>query len=124
MTRQITVTPDPGPSASFTFSPTAPDTGDTVTFTSTAQPSQGSIVGRDWDLDNDGAFDDFSGSIATWAFASPGAHSVRLRVEQTNGKFTIATQSVTVNGRPTVSFDFTPAQSAGRRERGLHVAGQ
>ena len=45
VTRQIVVRPDRGPTASFDFSPTVPDVGETVTFTSTREASQGSIDG-------------------------------------------------------------------------------
>ena len=108
VTRQITVRPDPGPTASFDFAPTVPDTGETVTLTSSSQASQGSIARRDWDLDGDGAFDDFSGAVATWAFDSPGAHAVGLRVEQTNGKFVVASRSMRVNGLPSANFEWEP----------------
>ena len=108
-TRQITVGADPGPTASFTSSPSVPATGEAVTFSSTSQASQGSIVLRQWDLDGDGAFDDFSGPSATWAFDSPGLHSVRLRVVQSNGKFVVAEANVRVNGLPTADFKWDPA---------------
>ena len=107
-THQIVVRPDGGPSSSFDFSPTVPDVGQTVNFTASAQASQGSITARDWDLDGDGQFDDFSGAVATWAFNSPGEHVVRLRVQQTNGKSAISERRVRVNGLPVADFTWNP----------------
>jgi plastocyanin len=85
------------PTASFVFTPEAPTVGATVTFTSTSQPSPGaSITEFAWDLDGVGKFDDFNGATATWSFSEPGAHTVRLRVRQENGKQAVATREVIV----------------------------
>ena len=56
------------PVPSFTYSPTQPLTGQTITFTST---STGATI-ITWDLDGDGYCDDASGSTATASFASSG----------------------------------------------------
>ena len=109
-THQIVVRPDGGPSSSFDFSPTVPDVGQTVKFTASAQASQGSITARDWDLDGDGQFDDFSGAVASWAFDSPGEHVVRLRVQQTNGKSAISERRVRANGLPVADFTWNPSR--------------
>jgi hypothetical protein len=78
---------DDRPSASFTVSPSAPSVGETVTFTSTSQPSPGAnITEFAWDLDGQGGFDDFNGAVASWSFSAPGTHVVRLRVRQDNGR--------------------------------------
>jgi hypothetical protein len=75
------------PTASFTFSPSTPTVGETVTFTSTSQPSSGAtITSLAWDFDGEGGFDDFGGPVATWSFSEPGTHVVRLRVRQDNGR--------------------------------------
>ena len=105
----IVVGSDPGPTASFDYAPTVPDVGDNVAFASTTKASQGSIVGVDWDLDDDGQFDDFSGPNAIWVFDSPGRHTVRVRAQQTNGMTTVSTQSVRVNGLPSADFTWHPA---------------
>src|SRR3954453_9006778 len=62
--------------ALFTWSPSQPLTGQTITFTSTAGP--GAIT---WDLDDDAACDDASGSPVTYAFQTAGVHSVRICVD-------------------------------------------
>jgi PKD repeat protein len=105
---QIVVRADTGPSSSFDFSPTVPDVGETTTFTSSSQASQGSIVDLDWDFDGDGEFDDFSGAVAEWAFDSPGEHSVRLRAEQSNGMSDVSEATLRVNGLPTADFTWNP----------------
>jgi plastocyanin len=74
------------PSASFTFSPANPVVGETVTFTSTSEATDGSITEVQWDFDGDGEFDDAEGTPVMWSFAAPGAHTVQLRVRQSNGK--------------------------------------
>lgn len=70
---------DGAPSPSFTINPAAPRPGDTVTLTSTST-DDGSITATDWDLDDDGQFDDGTGSPVTTNFATAGTHHVRLRV--------------------------------------------
>jgi hypothetical protein len=90
---------DPGPAAAFTFSPVTPTTGETITFTSTSRPSMDEITALEWDLDNDGSFDDAQGAQVSWVFNDPGSHTVRLRVTQTNGKQNVAFSSVEVAER-------------------------
>jgi hypothetical protein len=80
-----------------------------VTFASTSQASQGSIVDLDWDFDADGQFDDSTGPQATWVFRTPGRHQVRLRAEQTNGLSAVAEAGVRVNGLPSANFTWSPS---------------
>lgn len=98
--RTVTVRQDPGPTAAFDFAPQAPLTGDPVTFTSKSAASQGAITAQEWDLDDDGAFDDAQGPQATRTFSQAGVHRVRLRVRQANGKQAVAFADVTVAARP------------------------
>jgi hypothetical protein len=89
------------PAASFAFTPEAPTVGQTVTFTSTSQPTTGaSITEFAWDLDGRGGFDDFNGAVASWSFSELGTHTVRLRVKQDNGKQSVATREVVVAAPP------------------------
>jgi PKD repeat protein len=97
------------PVASFDFSPTDPQAGQTITFTSSSSDPDGSIASQDWDLDNDGEFDDASGSSAQWAFGTPGSKTVRLQVIDDNNTTSVATLTVPVANRPpTASFDVAP----------------
>jgi hypothetical protein len=89
------------PSASFAFSPATPTVGQTVTFTSTSQPSPGAnITEFAWDLDGQGGFDDFNGAVASWSFSAPGTHVVRLRVRQDNGRQAVSTVEIVVSAPP------------------------
>ena len=61
--------PNQTPTASFTVAPSAPETGQTVLFTDTSTDPDGSIAARAWDLDDDGQFDDGTGTTASRSFA-------------------------------------------------------
>jgi large repetitive protein len=97
------------PSASFTSSPSAPKTGDPVTFTSTSTDSDGTIASLGWDLDNDGQFNDGAGQQAQKTFSVPGTYTIRLLVVDNDGGFAVATGSVQIGNRPpTAGFGFSP----------------
>jgi hypothetical protein len=126
-TRTITVQNRP-PIASFTFTPTAPLTGDAIVFTSTSSDPDGPIMGLTWDLDNDGAFDDAGGVSASTAFAAPGTYTVRLLVIDRDGASAVATAVVPVAKRPPKLFAFSPVvrmvafvRRAGTRVRELSI---
>ena len=92
-------TDDP-PTASFTYSPSAPQTGQTVTFTSTSTPGDNVITEYAWDLDGDFDYDDAFGVTAARSFDTAGLKAVRLRVTDQAGNTDTATQGVTVNAPP------------------------
>jgi large repetitive protein len=87
------------PVASFTISPSAILEGDTVTLTSTARDEDGTVRDQSWDLDNDGAYDDATGSTASFTAGAPGAYSVGLRVVDDKNSAQTATQTITVGQR-------------------------
>ena len=83
-TRQVIVQDPSGPAAALSFAPMVPLVGQVVTFTDTSTPSSGQLIAsREWDLDNDGDFDD---SPVGWSFGAPGNHVVSLLVTQSNDK--------------------------------------
>jgi PKD repeat protein len=100
------------PTACFTWTPTAPKSAETVTFSSACSSDpDGTIAGRAWDLDNDGSFDDGTGVTATRSWATPGNYTVRLIVVDNSGATDIATKTVTIANRgPVAGFSFTPAE--------------
>ena len=79
------------PVASFTVTganpvtPAVPDVGEAISLTSTSTDSDGSITRMDWDLDNDGAFDDGSRSPMPLQFQTSGQKTVGLRVQDSSG---------------------------------------
>jgi large repetitive protein len=97
------------PAASFSVSPSSPSTLQTITFTSTSTDADGSIASYAWDLDNDGNFNDGTGSVAQHSFPFSGTHTVRLLVTDNNGESDIATKEIEVGNQPPVaSFDYSP----------------
>jgi PKD repeat protein len=105
--------PNENPSAGFSFSPSSPNVLDNVTFTSSSTDSDGTIVSSLWDLDNDGQYDDASGTQASKIFLLSGTYTVGLLVTDNEGGFDTATKNVTVsnlpNDPPTAAFHFSPS---------------
>jgi hypothetical protein len=90
-------------SASFTYSPESPLTGEVVTFTSTSTGATGSPV---WDLDGDGACDDATGETAARPFEVAGPHSVGICVNDGQSE---QRRTIVVRNRPPIaSFTFAP----------------
>ena len=95
------------PVASFSFSPTAPLTGELVTFVSS---STGATQQR-WALDDDRLCDDTSGATAQRSFPVAGRYRVTLCATDDNGDLATQTRTVTVHNRPPVAaFTFAPAE--------------
>ena len=87
------------PSPSFRLSPSAPTSGQQVTFTSTSsdfeQDKYGEPISHAWDLDGDG-FDDGTGATARFTYRSSKAWVARLQVTDSNGAVRTAEQAVPV----------------------------
>jgi PKD repeat protein len=95
------------PTASFTFSPDAPYPDEKITLTSTSTPPD-KLTAWDWDLDNDGQFDDATGSMITHTFADTGEHVVGLRVTDTDAVQDQTTHKITVIAQPKAAFTVAP----------------
>jgi hypothetical protein len=93
------------PSAGFTISPTDPFAGDIVTFSSTSADSDGPIMSQDWDLDNDGQYDDASGAVVRGRFRSRGTYTVGLRVTDGRGASSVTSQAIRVRNRPLAALN-------------------
>jgi hypothetical protein len=113
LTKTVTVLEDQPPVAGFSFAPPSPSIGQNVTFTSSSFDPDGQIVKLEWDLDNDGQFDDAQGPVAQWSFGTPGSRFVSLRATDDKGVASIAFQTVTVTGPPSAPAppSSTPASS-------------
>jgi outer membrane protein assembly factor BamB len=91
-----TPTATPGLQASFTFSPAEPLRGTWVHFTSTSTGA----VQHEWDLYDDGRFEDGTAREASRWFAEAGTFAVHLRVTGADGQTSIATRQVTIKLPP------------------------
>ena len=96
------------PTASFTVSPSAPHTLETVTFTST---STGDVTSESWDLDNQGGCNDATGPTAETSFPAPGTYRIALCVAGPDGEAAQARIITVSNQEPLVSFIHLPARA-------------
>lgn len=94
------------PSATASYSATSVCAGNATMFTSTSSVPTGSIASQNWDLDNDGSFDDASGATASYLFSGAGTYTVKLEVTTDNGCVTEFSNTVTVHPNPTADFNF------------------
>jgi PKD repeat protein len=103
------------PVADFTVSDEKPDAGEEVTLTSTSSdPDGGALVSSAWDLDDDGAFDDATGTVAKVTFTKGGGHLVGLKVRDAGGDTGIKFVRLQVpsTGEPSPSPSPSPEPSA------------
>ncbi|MGD2205466.1 MAG: PKD domain-containing protein [Anaerolineae bacterium] len=74
------------------------DEGDTITLTAASSlDPDNDIVSYEWDLDNDGEYDDASGIAADVTFNDDGAHTVGLKVTDDHGAYDTTTASVLID---------------------------
>ncbi|MEW5826360.1 MAG: PKD domain-containing protein [Candidatus Bipolaricaulota bacterium] len=84
------------PVADFTYSPTAPLVGQTITLNASASyDPDGSIVSYQWDLNGDGT-NDATGALAVVAYSTAGTVAIRLTVTDNAGLSTSVTKSVVI----------------------------
>jgi PKD repeat protein len=96
------------PTASFSFSPAAPATGQAVVFKSTAKDPDGSIATVEWNFNNDNTFE-ATGKEVTTSFKTPGVQTVQQRVTDDSGAPATTSRAIAIGGRPPVAaFTFTP----------------
>lgn len=96
----ITVSSNAPPAANFTYSPTNPDTGETVSFdASSSSDSDGSISTYEWDFDGDGTTD-ATGETTSTTYADDGNYDVTLTVTDDDGATDSETKTVNVQNRP------------------------
>jgi hypothetical protein len=104
-------TPAPSPPvASFQWFPVAPHVGEPVALVSSSTDASAAITGFAWDPTDSGAFV-AGGSVITTSFSTLGDHIVRLRVTDTNGLSSIATEKITID--PTLMQPFPVVRIAG-----------
>ncbi|MCS3669261.1 PKD repeat protein [Salinibacter ruber] len=95
------------PAASFSFAPSDPNVGETVTFdASGSEDPDGSVVEYRWDFNNDGQVEETTQSATTTvSFSSAGEKTVGLTVVDDDGATGEASETVAVNAPPTASND-------------------
>jgi PKD repeat protein len=111
------------PKASFTYSPAHPLPGQAVTLRSTSAPSGSvgapSLVATQWDFTYSPLVDftlDGAGASIVTSFATPGLHTVAIKVTETGGGFAIASGTIPVNAPPQASFTVRPTKPRQGRE--------
>jgi len=111
------------PKASFTFSPAHPLPGQAVTLRSTSAPSGSvgapSLVATQWDFTYSPLVDftlEGAGASIVTSFATPGPHTVAIKVTETGGGFAIASGTIPVNAPPQASFTVRPTKPRQGRE--------
>ncbi len=101
------------PVAGFSVFPASPEAGQQVNLTSTSTDSDGAVQATNWDLDDDGQYDDASGLVATTSFPAPGAYDVGVEVSDDEGATDTEVKTITVgaasNAAPVANFGFSPA---------------
>jgi PKD repeat protein len=74
-----------------------------------AHPWHGELVSWEWDLDNDGEYDDATGETVTWSFCDLGVHVVGLKVTNSFGESDeVDTVVNVVAPPPAVAIDIKP----------------
>lgn len=93
-------------SADLSVNNSNPKTGSTVEFdASGSTDSGGTITGYDWDLNNDGVFNDAVGAIITQSYADNGSRTVSVNVSSDSGFSSVVSETVNVQNRlPNASY--------------------
>jgi PKD repeat protein len=91
---------DAPPVAGFDVAPAAPQTGDTITLTSTASDPDGAgdLASISWDLNGDGTYGDATGATAKASFLTAGTYTVGQRVTDKAGATATVTKAIKVTG--------------------------
>jgi PKD repeat protein len=106
-----TVVVNSPPRAGFTVSPPEAFVGDGVTLSSTSSDLDNPIARQDWDLDNDGQFDDANAAVVSANFTRAGTYPLALRVTDSRGATSTATGQVVIRTRPILPPPPTPLLS-------------
>ena len=103
-----TITVNAPPQAGFSVAPETAFVGDTVTLSSSSSDPDGPLAKQEWDLDNDGQFDDANAAIVSAKFGKADTYPLKLRVTDSKGATSTATGKVTVQDRPVPPLQVLP----------------
>jgi major membrane immunogen (membrane-anchored lipoprotein) len=95
----VAVKPPGAPVASFSWFPSAPRVGESVSLVSSSTDAGSPIVSFAWDVAGTGAFA-AGGSGMSTTFSTQGNHVVQLRVTDANGVSAVSTQTIPVGAAP------------------------
>ncbi len=87
------------PAASFTWVPTNPAVGQSVSLVSSSTNGSSAIASYAWDLVGNGQFAP-GGAVLTTSFTTAGAHLVQLQVTDADGLSSTVAQTITVTVAP------------------------
>lgn len=88
---------DNPPQSEFTWSPSNPDAGEVVSFTSTSTDPDNDIVSYSWSF---GDSSTAQGSTVQHTYSQGGTYSVQLQVEDSNGNTDTDSRQITVGEEP------------------------
>lgn len=94
------------PIAIPSFTATEVCNGELTIFTDNSTLQSGQILKYKWDFDNDGNFDDSSGSSVTYLYNKAGSNYVKHEVVTDSGCISSVSNSVKVNYLPSISFSY------------------
>ncbi len=108
----VTVSGQAAPSASFTYTTptTVPVPGGTVSFTSSATASNGSITGYSWNFGDGGSS---TAADPSHVYAAAGTYTITLTVTQTGGGNTTVARWLMVDVPPTADFSWSGTAETG-----------
>ena len=79
-----------------------------------SDPDAGDVLSYAWDTDNDGQYDDATGSTPNVTFPDNGSYPIGLKVTDSKGASSTATAAVNVsNAKPTMTFSGHPPVTEG-----------
>jgi len=87
------------PAASFSWVPSSPHTGESVSLLSSSTDAASPITSYAWDLGGSGAFA-AGGPVTSTSFSTPGKHLVQLRVGDASGLSSVASEAIEVTSPP------------------------
>jgi PKD repeat protein len=93
--------PAPPLVAAFSWFPSAPQVGQSVSLVSTSTDTASPIIAFAWALTGNGIFH-AGGPLLSTSFSTPGNHVVGLRVTDANGLSSVATKTIQVTAAPLV----------------------
>jgi hypothetical protein len=88
--------PPAPPAASFTWFPSSPRAGESVSLVSSSTDADSPITAFAWDLAGTGAFA-AGGPVMSTTFSTPGSHLVQLRVTVADGLSSVASETIPVS---------------------------